>query len=481
MTEILTAEQICKASALTIEAGTTAKELMHSFGHEVTDLIRSLYKRQPVLILAGPGKNGSDGLVIANHILEQRWPVRVCFIGNVDELSTEAKAAYEKYPWEILSLSELGQIEEDLIIDSLFGSGLNREIASPLSDLIHDLNQSSKQIISLDIPSGIGSESGQILGMAFKATHTISFLRPKFGHLLFPGKAHCGQLHLINSGILEATVSALRVKYWQNEPFYWRSLFPRPKTSDHKYSRGHALIFGGDRMTGAARLTARAARRTGAGLVTIASHDQVRSVYQYDTGVIVDSWENWDKLLNDPRIGTVAIGPGAETTMLKSYVISLCKYKKRMVLDADVLTAFSNERDFLFQNIQSNSVLTPHEGEFRKLFPELIDAPIGRVQQALEAAKQSRSIVVFKGNQTVIAAPDGRAFFNNGAPPTLATAGTGDVLTGIITGLLAQGVPAFEASAMAVWIHGEAAKQFGAGLIAEDLPDLLPSVFENFF
>ena len=152
-----------------------------------------------------------------------------------------------------------------------------------------------------------------------------------------------------------------------------------------------------------------------------------------------------------------------------------------MVLDADVLTAFSNERDFLFQNIQSNSVLTPHEGEFRKLFPELIDAPIGRVQQALEAAKQSRSIVVFKGNQTVIAAPDGRAFFNNGAPPTLATAGTGDVLTGIITGLLAQGVPAFEASAMAVWIHGEAAKQFGAGLIAEDLPDLLPSVFENFF
>jgi ADP-dependent NAD(P)H-hydrate dehydratase / NAD(P)H-hydrate epimerase len=281
-------------------------------------------------------------------------------------------------------------------------------------------------------------------------------------------------------GISDAALDEVCPKVAANHPDWWCDDFPWPLPESHKYTRGHVLVAGGAVMTGASRLAARAAARLGAGLVTVAAPEPTWQIYAAAlTGVIVQPASTIDAfraLLADPRRNAALIGPGAgvgQETLDK--VLAALGAEKRTVLDADALSSFADNAEVLFGAIRSPCVLTPHEGEFARLFASVVDASGSKLERAHRAARLSGAVVLLKGNDTVIAAPDGRAAINEGAPPDLATAGSGDVLAGILTGLLAQGMPGFEAAAAAVWLHADAASRFGPGLVAEDLIGRLPA------
>ena len=269
-------------------------------------------------------------------------------------------------------------------------------------------------------------------------------------------------------------------KAFKNSPDLWLSKYPWPKRDGHKYQRGHVLVLGGAEMTGASRLAARAALRIGAGVVTLAAPKSVWQVYASSLiSVIVKAVskiEDYEKLLQDERHNTLIIGPGARVgEQTREAVLTALATNRSIVLDADAITSFESCRDELFSAIHGSCVVTPHEGEFARLFELTGD----KLTRARAAAKLSGAVIVLKGSDTIIAAPDGRAIINGNAPPNLATAGSGDVLTGFIAGLLAQGLAPFESAAAAVWLHGEAATEFGEGLIAEDLSEALPKVLKR--
>ena len=269
-------------------------------------------------------------------------------------------------------------------------------------------------------------------------------------------------------------------KAFKNSPDLWLSKYPWPKRDGHKYQRGHVLVLGGAEMTGASRLAARAALRIGAGVVTLAAPKSVWQVYASSLiGIIVKAVggiEDYEKLLDDERHDALIVGPGAGVGVkTREAVLAALATKRSIVLDADAITSFESCRDELFSALHSSCIMTPHEGEFARIFELTGD----RLERARAAAKLSGAVIVLKGSDTIIAAPDGRAIINGNAPPNLATAGSGDVLTGFIAGLLAQGLAPFEAAAAAVWLHGEAATDFGEGLIAEDLSEALPKVLKR--
>jgi ADP-dependent NAD(P)H-hydrate dehydratase / NAD(P)H-hydrate epimerase len=294
-------------------------------------------------------------------------------------------------------------------------------------------------------------------------------------------------LHLANFSeqAYNSTMPNTQLNYQSNSPALWQSLLPKPDAGSHKYSRGYVLIQGGYPVTGASRMAALAAARSGAGITAIAVPEVALAIYASQLlSIMAKPYKDTAELhtlIQDARIGALLIGPGAgSNTQTRQTTLAMLETGKPVVIDADALTAFNKRTTELQQAIHKPCVLTPHDGEFSQLFGikpanELTD----RIAQASAAAKQIQAIVLLKGSKTVIAAPDGQVIVNENAPPTLATAGAGDVLAGLITGLLAQGIPAFEAAAAATWIHGEAATLFGHGLIAEDLPDLIPMVWNQ--
>jgi len=475
MTEILTTAQMYQAERLAINIGHSGIELMAAAGEAVVELILANYTKQAILILAGPGNNGGDGFVVALRLRQEGWPVRLCFVGQESNLPNDAKHYYDQLGSPLTSIDEIG-VPEPLLIDALFGAGLSRPITGELSELVEKVNQSSCDVIAVDFPSGINGDSGQVLGCAFKARHTVTFFKPKLGHLQQPGRSYCGQLTVADIGISRNILSALGPMTRANSPEVWTSFLPRPASKDHKYSRGLSVIYGNITMPGAARLATLAARRVGAGLAKIVTDaDQDLSVFHQEMGHLVSN--DWSTALADPRNAAFLIGPGAGTHPdLLEKVQAILAEGKPTVIDADAISVFREKPTVLFDAIKSDCVLTPHSGEFRRLFPSIANNETNKIQKSLAAAKLSGAVIVHKGSDTVIASPDGRSIINTNAPPWLATGGTGDVLAGMVAGLLAQGVPTFEAAAMAVWMHGEAANRFGVGLIAEDLPKLLPSV-----
>jgi NAD(P)H-hydrate epimerase len=355
------------------------------------------------------------------------------------------------------------------------------------------------RIVAVDVPSGLDGTTGLTRGPAFEAALTITFFRRKAGHLLMPGRALCGEVVVRDIGIPDAVLEEIAPKTWANAPALWRAAFPVPSLSAHKFMRGHTLVVSGDAThTGAARLAARGSLRIGSGLVTVASPSDALAVNAAHLTAIMlakcDDAAGLARMLEDERKNAVVIGPGngvGEAT--RAMVDAALKSKAAVVLDADALTSFAPVPHVLFGMCREGTVLTPHEGEFARLFPGLLgEAPspgergegwgegaIGRLEAAREAARRSGAVVVLKGADTVIAAADGRAAINENAPPYLATAGAGDVLAGMVAGLLAQGMPAFEAACAAVWLHGAAASAFGPGLIAEGLPDALPPILKR--
>jgi NAD(P)H-hydrate epimerase len=346
--------------------------------------------------------------------------------------------------------------------------------------IIEAIEERRLPVVAIDVPSGIDGASGEVRGIALRAAVTVTFFRKKPGHLLLPGRSYCAETVLEGIGIPDSVLDRIAPDMVENAPDWWLGAFPRPSLETHKYARGHALVAGGAVMTGAARLAARAAARLGAGLVTVVAPEAAFPIYAAAlTGIIVHrvaDIREFQSFLADKRRNAGLIGPGASVgDETRARTLAILSAGKRAVLDADALTSFAQDPETLFSAIRSPSVMTPHAGEFSRLFDTAGDKP----ERARRAARQSGAVVLLKGADTVIAAPDGRVAVNANAPPQLATAGSGDVLAGIVLGLLAQGMEPFAAAAAAAWIHGAAASRFGLGLVAEDLIDAVVPVLQD--
>lgn len=487
MLELLTAKDMAEADRLAIAGGVQGLTLTENAGSAVADEVaRRFPDVRRATVLCGPGNNGGDGFVAARLLQDRGYTVRLGLLGAVARLPGDAAAMAKRWDGTIEPL-QLNLLEgAEIVVDGLFGAGLARDIEGEAARLIEAINASAIPVIAIDVPSGIDGTTGAVRGIAIDALATVTFFRLKPGHLLYPGRGFCGDTVLADIGIQASVLDTITPKTFANEPELWLDHFPWPEATGHKYRRGHCVVVSGPIWsTGAARLAARGALRSGSGLVTVASPSDALAVNAAQlTAIMVRAFEDDQALslmLEDERKNAVVIGPGAGIgERLKSMVLAALRSKAAIVLDADALTSFADDSATLFTSIATRTapvILTPHEGEFASLFGKIRAAP--KLDTAREAAARSGATILLKGPDTVVASPDGRASINATTSPFLATAGSGDVLAGIIGGLLAQAMPAFEAASAAVWLHGAAALAFGPGLIAEDLPEMLPEVLRE--
>ena len=476
---LLSVAQTREADRLAMEAGTPGALLMQRAGESVAREVVHRWTPRPVTVLCGPGNNGGDGFVVAIALAEARWPVRVALLGEIEALRGDARHHAQRWRGPIEPFVPGSIDEAELVIDAVFGAGLNRRLDLRVIDTLSFARRRGVPILAVDMPSGVTGDGGENWGAA-PAVCTVTFMRKKPGHLLLPGRDLCGEVVVADIGMPHEVISSVALDTWENAPALWRGKLPQLQAAANKYSRGHALLYGGYPMTGAARLAARAAARMGAGLTTIAVPEEAFAIYASAlTSIIVQPLvkeQDFARLLQDRRYCGFLIGPGAGVNeATRTRALAMLATGKPTVIDADAISVFAARADELSQAILGPCVLTPHEGEFKRLFEPSGD----KLSRARRAARSSGAVVVLKGADTVIAAPDGRAIINSNAPATLATAGSGDVLGGLILGLLTQGMDAFLAAAAAVWVHGAAAADFGPGLLAEDLPDLAPSVLRR--
>ncbi|MCB2112494.1 MAG: NAD(P)H-hydrate dehydratase [Parvularculaceae bacterium] len=447
-------------------------------------IIRSISKR-PVAVLCGRGNNGGDGFVVARKLKEAGWKVRLGLVGEKTGLKGDAALMANLFEGEVEPLGPSLFEGAGLIVDALFGTGLARAIESPEREIIEAANAHAAPKIAIDLPSGVKADTGEILGVSIEAAATITFIARKPGHLLFPGRALSGLVEVADIGVRDKLIGAATPSIYENHPALWAGRWRRPGFSTHKYDRGHAAIVSGPRLkTGAARLAALSALRVGAGLVTVLSpSDAANENATHLTAIMLREANDAAAIggvLADKRFTAALIGPGAGVgAQTREGVFAILGSAAGGVFDADALTSFEGEEPGFFARLRGDDVLTPHIGEFARLFPQLKE--LSRLDAARAAAKAAQCVIVLKGADTVIAAPDGRAIINSNAPFDLATAGAGDVLAGVIAGLRAQGLPGFEAAAAGVWLHGAAGALVGPGLIAEDLPNALPSVLRSLF
>jgi NAD(P)H-hydrate epimerase len=472
------------AEAALFARGTPSFDVMATAGRAVVEAIRlrwpTPFKR--ALILAGPGNNGGDGFIVARELADLGWDVHVAAMQDRDLYSGDAARAAGLWGGSIARLEPgaLAKLDDGdcVVIDAIFGIGLARPVANEVKAVIHALHGRPCPVVAVDVPSGINADTGEVLGAAPRAALTVTFGWPKRGHLLLPGREWARDLVVADIGCRDEDLPELAKIPRVNGAALWRNHSPLPSAADHKYTRGHALVVGGATMPGATRLASRAARRVGAGMLTVAAPREAHPYYLIDQpGLIVREAADaaaLKALLEDKRFTSVLVGSGLPADGVTAAAVEAAAASGRaLVIDGGGLTAFAGGIDALAKFGRADIVLTPHEGEFARIFPDLKGDKLAR---AREAARISRCTVVMKGADTVIAAPDDRAAINADAPAWLATAGSGDVLAGLILGLLGQGMPAFEAAAAGVSLHGMAGAAFGPGLIAEDLPELIPEV-----
>jgi ADP-dependent NAD(P)H-hydrate dehydratase / NAD(P)H-hydrate epimerase len=493
-TALMRVAQMAEADRLTIAEGTAGVVLMQNAGEAVAEEIMQRWSPCRVCVMCGPGNNGGDGFVVARVLAAAGWPVRIALLGSSGRLTGDAEihAARWAGPVEPLAPAAIGDAE--LVVDALFGSGLSRPLSENVALTLAAVGRRGVPLIAVDVPSGVSGDTGESYG-AVAAQCTVTFARKKPGHVLLPGRDLAGDVVVADIGTPSSVLDGIAVDTWENDPALWRHELPRPAAGGNKYSRGHALLVGGYPMTGAARMAARGAARAGAGLTSIAVPDIALPIYAAAlTSIMVyplSRPEDFTLLLGDSRYTALLIGPGAginEAT--RERALAMLGTRRAVLLDADAISVFAGRVGELAGAIQGPCILTPHEGEFARLFGAAgggaagggvagVGAAGDKLSRARAAARSSGAIIVLKGADTVIAAPDGRAIVNGNAPANLATAGSGDVLGGMILGLLAQGMDGFLAAAAGVWLHGAAAADFGPGLLAEDLPDLLPGVLRR--
>lgn len=485
MQELLTPQQMAQADKLAVENGVASMTLMENAGQAVAYEVSQRFPLQPVLVLCGPGNNGGDGFVVARLLSERGWPVRLGLTCVKGELSGDAAMMARMWGGNVEKAMPEMCADFGIIVDALLGSGLARDVGEEFAELVEAVNASGAQVVAVDIPTGVDGASGAIRGAAIKANLTVTFFRHKPGHLLEPGAGQCGEVLLADIGIPDAVLSEIDIKLFENDPRLWT--LPVRGAAGHKFDAGHCVVVSGDALhTGATRLSALGAARIGAGLVTLAGEREALMVHASHVTAImlaeVDGAGALAELLEDKRKNAVVMGPalgvGART---REMVLAVLEIAARVVLDADAMTSFEDTPQTLFDAIGKREpgtvVLTPHTGEFKRLFGEIEGA---KTEMAIAAAKRSGAVVLLKGTDTVIAHPEGRAVINTTGTPLLATAGAGDVLAGLIGGLLAQGMAAHEAACAGTYIHGRAAMAYGRrGMTAEDLPGLVPQVLHD--
>ena len=473
---VLTVKEMAAAEAA---SGVAENMLMENAGRAVADAVAAHYPGRKALVLCGPGNNGGDGYVAARLLKEQGFAVRVAALPPKTEL---AKAMAARWTGSTEPLTPAALKDAGVIVDAIFGAGLSRPLGKDMGAVVDAVNASGIPVVTVDMPSGVEGDNGKT-DAAIRADLTIAFYAKRPAHLLYPGRGLCGAVLVADIGIPANAVK--NPKLFEIEPKLWGDEFPVPHQGTHKYARGSVLVVSGPvHATGAARLAARAALRVGAGLVSVASPPGAVAVNAaHLTAVMVKPFngaKGLKTLLADKRINAMVLGPGLGVgAATRTLVMTALAAKRNMVLDADALTSFAGNPKALFAKLTANCVLTPHEGEFEKLFPGILKKSASRVEAARAAAKRSGAVVILKGPDTVIAAPDGTAAINANAPATLATAGSGDVLAGLVGGLMAQGMAPAKAAMAAAWLHGDAAGRFGSGLIAEDLPEMLPESLAN--
>jgi len=471
-----------------MDNGTSSLILMENAGNGVAeDVVKRFARGTKVVVLCGPGRNGGDGFVAARRLRERGYHIRLALHGDKDMLPAEAKEMAKRWDETIEPMTPECLDGAQLIVDAIFGSGLKDDVRDIPAQMIEDVTKRNLPVVAVDMPTGIDATSGQVRGTAFEAVSTVSFYRRKTGQVLYPGRLYCGDVTTVDIGIPASVMKEVGPRAFSDQPELWLKYYPRLKLTGHKYDRGHAVIVSGEmERTGAARLAARAALRMGAGIVSLATSKSAFYINAAQlTAIMVDAFDGSDglaELLDDPRTTAVAIGPGAGVSEeTQQNVGAVLGSGAAAVVDADGLTAFEDDPSVLFEQIKYREppvILTPHDGEFARVFPDLMEEP-SKLERARTAAEMSGAVIVLKGADTVIAAPNGVAGLVENAPPLLATAGTGDVLAGIITGLLAQGMDALDAAMAGVWIHGETAREIGPGMIAEDMSEALPEIIRR--
>jgi hydroxyethylthiazole kinase-like uncharacterized protein yjeF len=474
--QILTVAETGRADAAAIAAGTPGSILMERAGTAVADAVSARFRPQPLVVLCGPGNNGGDGYVAARLLKARGWPVEVRALD--EPTAGDAKGACAQWEGPVNALTGEDLPAAALFLDAMFGAGLSRPLGGAAAAAAQRLAASPEKVVAVDVPSGVPGDTGKPLGPSVCAGLTVTFHAKKPGHVLEPGRSQCGEVVVADIG-LGATAAQL----FENTPELWLPRFPWPATTTHKHARGRLIVVSGDAWsTGAARLAARGGLRIGAGLVTIfsptealaanAAHLEAVMLRGFDTDLDLEAGAE--------HVDAAVIGPAAgitETTLLN--VLALARTGAALVIDADAISVFRDDPEELFSLLDRDDVLTPHVGEFDRLFRGLLAASPERITAARRAAQRAGAVVLLKGPDTVIAAPDGRAAVNVNGTPWLATAGSGDVLAGFIGGLVAQGMESFEAACAAAWIHAECAEIHGPGLISEDLPGLAPAALRR--
>ncbi len=477
--ELITVAQMRAIDAAAAAAGVSGAQLMENAGRAVAEAIMRLHSPQPTAVLCGPGNNGGDGWVAARLLREAGWPVWVEALSLRDEIHGDARTAASSWAGETFALGQSGRAA-DLFVDALFGAGLSRPLEGEAAQLAEALKRTPERVIAVDVPSGLDGDSGEPLqGLSFRAALTVTFVRKKPAHVLMPGRSLCGEVVVADIGAPDNVVEEQGIALWENDPSLWR--LPWPDVETHKHERGHALVAsGGHTRTGAARLTARAALRAGAGLVTVLSPpDALAENAAQLTAIMLREARDETAYAEAARMAQCfALGPAFGTS--DAHYKLLCaaieaKPRCPLVLDADALTLLAP----ITHGFTDRDVMTPHVGEFRRAFPGIYSAAQSHIDVARAAAAYARCVVLLKGPDTVVAAPDGRAIVNTTGTPFLASAGSGDVLTGLIAGLIAQGMPSFEAAAAAAWLHGRAGEACGPGLIADDIPEKIPHLLNR--
>jgi hydroxyethylthiazole kinase-like uncharacterized protein yjeF len=481
--QILTVSETAAADRAAIAAGTPGTELMERAGTAVADAICARFDPCPTVVFCGPGNNGGDGYVVARVLQDRGWDVWVERLAA--PATDDARAAAASWTGLTAPVGE-GREGAELFVDALFGAGLSRPLEGEAVRLARVSQRLRDRFVAVDVPSGVHGDTGQPLGeTAFCAGLTVTFHARKPAHVLEPGHSRCGEVVVADIGLGDTASAESAARLFENGPELWLERFPWPDSGSHKHARGRLIVVSGDAWnTGAARLSARGGLRIGAGVVTIWSPpESLASNAAHLEAVMLRPFETDQELEQaGDAVEAAVIGPAAgvtETTLLN--VLALARTGAALVLDADAITVFRDDPEELFSVLDRDDVLTPHPGEFERLFPGVLSGSPERIAAARRAAERAGAVVLLKGADTVIAAPDGRAAVNLNGSPWLATAGSGDVLAGFIGGLLAQGMDSFEAACAAAWIHAEAAELHGPGLIAEDLPGLAPRVLRRLY